>query len=43
MLLRVSAEKSNEAYGKKGKTSPNLAAQRRALNAARRKKYGTRG
>lgn len=43
MLLRVAAEKNNESYGKKGKPSPNLAAQRRALNAARRKKYGTRG
>lgn len=42
MLLRVAAEKNSETYGKKPKTG-DLAAQRRALNAARRKKYGTRG
>lgn len=40
-LLRVCAEKSNPDKNKSKGT--NLAAQRRALNAARRKKYKTRG
>ena len=40
-LLRVCAEKNNPD-GKKN-TSGNFAAQRRALNAARRKRYHTRG
>lgn len=41
-LLRVCAEKSNPDKKKK-MSSGNLAAQRRALNAARRKQYHTRG
>ena len=40
-LLRVASEKSNESMGKKN--TKDLVAQRRMLNAARRKKYGTRG
>ncbi len=40
-LLRVCAEKNNP--DKKKVKSGNLAAQRRALNAARRKQYHTRG
>ena len=40
-LLRVCAEKSNP--DKKKMPKANAAAQRRALNAARRKKYNTRG
>lgn len=40
-LLRVCAEKNNP--DSKKVSSGNLAAQRRALNAARRKKYRTRG
>lgn len=44
-LLRVAAEKNNEAYASssKKKFNPNLSAQRRSLNEARKKKYGTRG
>lgn len=41
-LLRVCAEKNNPDKNKKN-ASGQLAAQRRALNAARRKKYRTRG
>lgn len=40
-LLRVCAEKNNP--DNKKTSSANLAAQRRALNAARKKKYRTRG
>lgn len=42
MLLRVASEKNSESYGKKSKGGMT-GAQRRALNAARRKQYGTRG
>lgn len=41
-LLRVCAEKNNPDKNKKT-SAGQLAAQRRALNAARRKKYRTRG
>lgn len=41
-LLRVCAEKNNTDKNKKIPKA-NMAAQRRALNAARRKKYNTRG
>ena len=42
-LLRVCAEKNNPDSAKKKKATGQLAAQRRALNAARRKKFNTRG
>lgn len=41
-LLRVAAEKSKEQYGDK-KSRRMTASQRKALNAARRKQYHTRG
>lgn len=41
-LIRVCAEKNNRD-GKKNKNVPQLAAQRRALNAARKKRFHTRG
>lgn len=43
MLLRVASEKSKEAYGNNKKGKIDQSSQRRALVAARRKKYGTRG
>lgn len=42
-LLRVAAEKNSEGYGDNKKLKGMTASQRRALNAARRKKYHTRG